>query len=236
MKTADLACPEILPIFPLTGVLLLPGSLLPLHIFEQRYKSLVSDALAGDRFLGMVQPLRPRADNRMDAATAAEPAVPLDPDVSRPELYSVGCAGAIEPVELLPDGRYLIFVRGVCRFRIRRELPHPAGYRRVEADYSDFLPDLETSEHTLDTRRLFDALRAFGESQRLELDLTRLAEMPAVAVLNSLAMALPFAPAEKQALLEAIDTSERHEMLISLLSMGLEPWAAGDAAVSAKPN
>lgn len=230
MKTADLACPEILPIFPLTGVLLLPGSLLPLHIFEQRYKNLVSDALAGERYLGMVQPLRPRTDNRTD------PAAPPDPDQPPPELYSVGCAGAIEPVELLPDGRYLIFVRGVCRFRIRRELPPVSGYRRVEADYSDFQPDLQTSESALDTRRLFEALRSFGESQRLELDLTRLAEMPALAVLNSLAMALPFAPAEKQALLEAGDTSERHEMLISLLSMGIEPWTTGEAAVCAKPN
>lgn len=230
MKPAELECPEILPIFPLTGVLLLPGSLLPLHIFEERYKNLVKDALEGERFLGMVQPLRPRPDNRGDS----EP-IPT-PEPQLPELYSVGCAGAIEPVELLPDGRYLIFVRGVCRFRVRRELPLEAGYRRVEADYSDFLSDLESREQTLDTHRLFDALRSFGESQRLELDLTRLAEMPPVAVLNSLAMALPFAPAEKQALLEASDTSERHEMLISLLAMGIEPWKTGETPVSAKPN
>jgi len=231
----DFEHPPILPVFPLTGVLLLPGTLLPLHIFEERYRNMVRDALAGDRCLGMAQPLEPRGDHRSDPEAPPGPANDL-PESDRPDLYAIGCAGVIEPVQELADGRYVIFVRGVSRFRIVSELPLKDGYRRVEADYSEFDTDPTSTSEELDTARLLEALQAFGKRRQLEFDLSRLAEMPGVAVLNSLAMALPFAAVEKQALLEATDAPTRQDMLITLLSMGIDPRGEGGEEAGLAPN
>jgi Lon protease-like protein len=151
---AELAAPTVLPIFPLTGSLLLPGSFLPLNIFEPRYRNMVADAMGGtglDReqkdprvgqdgqqpYIGMIQPVVPRPDNRGTMEDLLE----------NPELYKVGCAGRIERFEPQPDGRYHILLRGMCRFRVREELEldesrEGGGYRRVVADYSEFLADL----------------------------------------------------------------------------------------------
>lgn len=109
--------PEILPVFPLTGTLLLPGNFLPLNIFEQRYGNMVADAMAGERTIGMIQPLVPRPDNW------GMPEEVFD----QPELYAVGCAGRIERCEPQPDGRYLVLLKGVSRFRVREELPPLRG-------------------------------------------------------------------------------------------------------------
>ena len=105
--------PEIVPVFPLTGSLLLPGNLLPLNIFEPRYRNMVADALEGGQYIGMVQPLTPRQDNWVESAENGE-----DPD--NPEIYRIGCLGRIEECEPQDDGRYLIILRGVSRFHIRR--------------------------------------------------------------------------------------------------------------------
>src|SRR5262245_59168458 len=135
-ESATPDAPEVLPVFPLTGSLLLPGNFLPLNVFEVRYRNMVADALEGERFIGMIQPLVPSPDNW--------PA--LFPPTENPELYRVGCAGRIERCEPQADGRYLIVLRGVSRFRVRQELPLVRGYRRVLADYGDFASDpAETS-------------------------------------------------------------------------------------------
>src|SRR5262245_16545128 len=105
MVETPATAPQILPVFPLTGSLLLPGNLLPLNVFEPRYRNMVADALAGEKQIGMIQPLVPRQDNWVDAAQ--------QPD--SPELYTVGCLGQIEEHEQQPDGRYLLLLRGVCR-------------------------------------------------------------------------------------------------------------------------
>src|SRR5512135_1261304 len=123
--------PEIIPVFPLTGSLLLPGNLLPLNIFEPRYRNMVADALDGDQLIGMVQPLTPRQDNWVASAQQPE----------NPEIYAIGCLGRIEECEPQDDGRYLLVLRGVARFRVRQELPLKRGYRRVVADYSEFRRD-----------------------------------------------------------------------------------------------
>lgn len=205
--------PEIIPVFPLTGSLLLPGNLLPLNVFEPRYRNMVADALDGDQLIGMVQPLTPRQDNWVAAAQQPE----------NPEIYTIGCLGRIEEHEPQDDGRYLIVLRGVARFRVLRELPLQRGYRRVMADYSDFQRDFDELNVFLNPSQIMRALRAFGEKHDLELDYDLLASVPGISLLNGLSVALPFRPAEKQALLEAADPAVREELLLTLMGMGIEP-------------
>jgi Lon protease-like protein len=202
----------ILPVFPLTGSLLLPGNLLPLNVFEPRYRNMVADALEGERHIGMIQPLVPRQDNWVEAAQQED----------HPELYAVGCSGRIEQSELQPDGRYLILLRGVSRFRIQSELPLHRGYRRVMADDSEFAADRDELNVLLNPARLIRSLHAFGERHELQFDFDLLASVPGISLLNGLSVALPFRPAEKQALLEAADPAVREELLLTLMGMGIE--------------
>src|SRR5215831_831746 len=118
------ALPTIIPIFPLTGVLLLPRGRLPLNIFEPRYLAMTRDALAGERLIGMVQPSDPTASG------------------SNPPVYPTGCAGRITSFSETDDGRFLITLTGACRFRIREELPLLEGYRRVVPEWNGFARDL----------------------------------------------------------------------------------------------
>src|SRR5438046_1640480 len=124
--------PGILPIFPLTAVLLLPRGRLPLNIFEPRYLAMTRDALGGERLIGMVQPNEPAAGG------------PGIDDRMNPPVYPVGCAGRITQFSETDDGRYLLTLTGVCRFRIREELPLLSGYRRVVPDWRPFAHDRDT--------------------------------------------------------------------------------------------
>ena len=200
-------CPETLPVFPLTGALLLPDGRMPLHIFEPRYRNMVEDALDGDGFIGMIQPFKP---------------APQVDERDEPGLYEVGCAGVIERWEQSEDGRYVIILKGVARFRVRRELESVRGYRRVEADYSGFSIDLEESESEVAADQLIAALRDFGDAHQVPLELGKLDQLSGLSLLNSVAMSLPFQPAEKQALLEAPDVEKRLETLLALMNMGIE--------------
>jgi uncharacterized protein len=213
-----LTLPTVLPVFPLTGSLLLPGNLLPLNVFEPRYRNMVADVMEGERHIGMIQPLVPRQDNWVEAAEGSDD----------PELYSVGCVGRIDECEPQPDGRYLVLLRGVSRFHIRRELPVHRGYRRVQADYSGFQLDLGELQAEVNPVRLMRALRSFGETHSLEFDFELLGSVPGISLLNGLSVALPFRPAEKQALLEAAGPAEREEMLLALMGMGIEPLSTDE--------
>jgi Lon protease-like protein len=214
---SDPPASEVIPVFPLTGSLLLPGNFLPLNIFEPRYRNMVEDALGGPRLIGMIQPVVPRNDNRPDLT--------VDPD--HPDLYQVGCVGVIEESEPQDDGRYLILLKGLTRFRIEEELPLQRGYRQVRASYEEFREDLDEPRQELDPSRLLAALEAFAERQQLTFEMERLRLMPGVTLLNGLAVALPFPPGEKQALLEADSVQEREELLLSLMGMGLEGVTEG---------
>lgn len=200
----------VLPVFPLTGTLLLPGNFLPLNIFEKRYRNMVSDVLKGDRTIGMVQPRLPGPDNLGVA------------DEESPELYSVGCAGRIEECEPQQDGRYLIVLKGTCRFRIQTELETCRGYRRVVAGFDEFVTDFQEPTADPDREVLLSAIRRFSTDHGLEFDHELLASLPAVNLLHAVAAALPFAPEEKQALLEAPTPTERQEILLTLIGMGFE--------------
>ncbi len=216
VMTASRHLPEPLPIFPLTGTLLLPANWLPLNIFEPRYLAMVEDAMAGGKTIGMIQPLEPRQDN------APPYEVLLEEIEDHPRLYRVGCAGRIERYEPQPDGRFMILLRGVSRFRVESELPLHRGYRRVVPDFSGFARDEAEGSVLLDPRRLLSAVRAFAGRQGLEFDDEVLDALPGIALLNGLSVALPFRSGEKQALLEAETPAEREEMLLTLLGMGLD--------------
>ncbi|MEM1207437.1 MAG: LON peptidase substrate-binding domain-containing protein [Acidobacteriota bacterium] len=227
MTVTSTDLPSILPIFPLTGVLLLPGGKLPLYIFEPRYCSMVGDALADHRCIGIVQPFEPDpADGRGEGKGAGDGGEEQPGD--SPEVYPVGCVGRIEHFEQLPHGRFVLLLEGVGRFRARRELELLRGYRRVEADYGEFGVDAEDRRADLEAEPLLEALRSFGLNHRVTIELDQLEDISGLDLLNSVAMALPFAPAEKQALLEAADLKHRQELLLMLLDMGLELQSDGD--------
>ena len=202
--------PAVLPVFPLGGVILPPRGLLPLNIFEPRYLNMVDDAMAADRIIGMVQ-TRPGGD------------------AVRPKLMGVGGAGRITSFAEAPDGRYLITLTGLCRFRLGAELGLQTPYRQVRADFSPFENDLQEPEEAgIDRQPLMDALKRYLGGRELELDWSAALAAPTDALVNSLAMALPFDANEKQALIEAGDLRERLEVLTMLLFIG----GAGDEADS----
>ena len=215
MSDTPKTVPRILPVFPLTGALLLPGGRLPLHIFEPRYRNMVEDALAEEPYIGMIQPF---STESVTYHEGGDPNAELD----HPTLYSVGCAGYMEEWKRLPDGRFVILLHGERRFRVREELPILRGYRRVEADYEEFEADPKDSEKEIDSAPLLDQLRSFSESQGIQLDWDVVGELTGVTLLNSLAMGLPFPPEEKQALLEVPTVEQRVELLLTLFSMGLD--------------
>jgi uncharacterized protein len=208
------ALPDIIPIFPLPGVLLLPRGRLPLNIFEPRYLAMTSDALGGARLIGMIQPADPTVRER-------EPAV-----------YPTGCAGRISSFAETPDGRYLITLTGVSRFRIREELPLLRGYRRVVPDWSEFADDLESGPASgFDRERLMEALKGYFAQHQLKADWDAVRAAPGEELVTSLAMMCPFEPREKQALLEAIDLAARAELLTAIVEMAaLKPTQPGSGA------
>ena len=207
---ADL--PEVIAIFPLTGVLLLPGGRLPLNIFEPRYLAMTRDAIAGDRIIGMCQPLEP-----------------MDPS-QKPDIYDTGCAGRITAFSETDDGRYLITLAGLCRFDVVREQPLRDGYRQVVADYAPYAEDFEP-EHDmkLDRDRLIGLLKPYFASHEIEADWEAVENAGDQDLITSLAMMCPFAPPEKQALLQSPDMAERADMIIALMEMAVARRTGEDA-------
>jgi uncharacterized protein len=206
--------PAILPIFPLTGVLLLPRGQLPLNIFEPRYLAMTRDAMAGDRTIGMVQPSDPR-----------------QPLAGNPPVYQIGCAGLVTSFAETEDGRFLITLTGLCRFRIREELPLLHGYRRVVPDWTGFAADLAgEDEADIDRQRLLKSLRTYFDRHKISANWEALASVRGERLIASIAMACPFEPSEKQALLEAADLGARAGLLTAIVEMaGVSPLADGGA-------
>ena len=201
--------PRVVPIFPLPGVLLLPGGRLPLNIFEPRYLAMVRDALSGERTIGMIQP-------------CAEA-----PDVGAARVYETGCAGRVTAFSETGDGRYLITLTGVIRFDVARELPPIEGYRRVVADYGRFRGDLEEEASEIDRERFLETLGCYFEANGIEGDWTAIEEAGDAALVTSLAMICPFAASEKQALLEAMSLPERARTMTAIMEMAVhEPGGA----------
>ncbi len=206
------ALPDILAIFPLTGVLLLPRGRLPLNVFEPRYLAMIRDALGGERLIGMIQPNEPQRDN-------------IGEGTLNPPLYPIGCAGRLTQFSETDDGRFLITLTGVSRFRIREELPLLSGYRRVVPDWQPFAGDRQApGEPGFDRARLIRGLKGYFAQRQISADFEAIEKAPGEYLVTSLAMACPFAPSEKQALLEAADPDERARLLTTLVEMAaIEP-------------
>ena len=206
--------PEILPIFPLTGVLLLPRGRLPLNIFEPRYLAMFRDAMEGERLIGMVQP--------------------NDPPIREmnPEVYPTGCAGRITSFQETDDGRLLVSLTGVSRFRTREELPLLSGYRRVIPDWTDFAADRSPDEAGFDRARLTQGLRTFFTQRQVQADWSAIEQAPGEHLITSIAMMCPFAPSEKQALLEAKTLAQRAQLLTALIEMMVTAAAAPEGGAT----
>lgn len=207
LTLADL--PDILPVFPLSGVLLLPRANVPLNVFEPRYLAMVDAAMAGERVIGMIQP-------RLEKDSAA-----------RPELMDVGCIGRITSYSETDDGRYLITLSGIARFRITHEIEAGTPYRQIAADYASYLRDLTADEtDDLPRARLVSALKPYLGERKMKTDWDQIADAPAETLVNALSIICPFEPAEKQALLEVQDLRGRAETLIALLELANAAAAA----------
>ena len=213
-RIADL--PQMLPVFPLDGALVLPGGDLPLQIFEPRYLNMIDDVMAGDRVLGMIQT---RAGG----------------DRERPRLTAVGCAGRITSYAETSDGRYLITLTGVCRFEAGEELTFNTPYRQIRARYDRFEADLAEGETPLAPagarKRFAQALKRYLNRRELDIDWETAQTAPLEALVNSLSMGMPFEPAEKQALLEAPTLAGRFETLATLLEIDGEDGDDGGRAL-----
>ena len=187
-----------LSIFPLPGALLFPGMHLPLHIFEPRYRALVSDAMARDRRIGMIQP---------------RPVFTADPE--RPPLFDLGCVGRIAEVEAMDDGRYNLILEGVSLFRVVRELDVATVFRQVEAE---LLPRATDEPLSLARRASLETeSRSFADAQGYAVDWDQVGRLDDESLVNGIAQIAPFDAAAKQALLEATDLESRAELIIQLL-------------------
>jgi Lon protease-like protein len=205
------ALPGEFPVFPLAGALLLPGGRLPLNIFEPRYLALTEDALAAGRMFAMVQP----DTHRPETPTG-------------PAIYGVGCLGRIVSFSESEDGRYLIALLGLSRFRIAAELPMRRGYRRVRADFAPFAADRAPPPPQFDRDGLLSALKRYFSRHGIDANWDVITRMDDGELVTTLAMVCPFAAPEKEALLEAPTPSDRAAALFTLLQMDLHA-PGGDA-------
>lgn len=214
--------PAEIAVFPLPGALLLPRARLPLNIFEPRYLAMTADALGNGRVFGMIQP---------------QPGAARGP--CGPGLYTVGCLGRLSSFAETEDGRFLVTLTGVIRFRVAGELAMVRGYRRVRADYGPFRADLDLAEDgpAVDRTALTGALRPFFRARGIDVNWESVERTSDEMLVLTLCMVCPFEVAEKQALLEAETAAARAQMLIALLQMGAHGGAGGeDAAAGRRPS
>jgi len=206
LDLADL--PTSLALLPLSGALLLPAGNMPLNIFEPRYLSMLEDAIAGHRMIGMVQP-------RFDLADGEQ-------DEDHPQLCEVGCMGRITAHQESGDGRVMINLSGVARFRIREETKMVNGYRNATvAGFADDLAEDAEAAKAVDRDGLLRTFKQFLEANEMEADWDGVGEANTETLVNTLSMMSPYGPAEKQALLEAPDLKTRSETLVAITEIML---------------
>lgn len=188
-----------LAIFPLSGAILFPGLQLPLHIFEDRYRAMVSEVMARDRLIGMIQP-RPVTGRT----------------VGTPALFDVGCVGRIADVEAMDDGRYNLVLEGLTRFRVVRELDVTTPFRQVEAAFDPVSDECE-SLASIARADLERQARKFADAQGYAVDWTAVSQLDDETLVNGIAQIAPFDAAAKQALLEATSLADRAELTVQLM-------------------
>jgi uncharacterized protein len=196
--------PGSVPVFPLAAALLLPGGRMPLNIFEPRYLQMIDEVIAGKRLIGMIQP-------RLDGAQRED---------GEPRLCEVGCLGRLTSFAETGDGRYLISLQGVCRFRVAEELAVKTPFRQCRIlPFAGDLKDDQAAE--INRGALLKAFRAYLEANDLEADWDSVSRAENATLVNALSMMSPYGAAEKQALLEAPDLKTRAETLIAITEMAL---------------
>ena len=201
MKIEDL--PNKLPVFPLSNFIIFPKTTVPLNIFEPRYIQMIDDAMKGDRIIGIIQPKK-------------------SGDLKKPNLYDVGCAGKITSFNETEDGRYLIILNGVCRFKIISEEKHDKLYRICKIDFADYLDDFNKKVEDInfnDLKYIFNELKTFFKKQGYLINLEDLKKNNLDQTINALSMASPFSLEEKQILLETKNLKIRKEKLEEILKI-----------------
>jgi Lon protease-like protein len=203
--------PQRIPVFPLSGALLLPRADLPLNIFEPRYLAMIENALSTDKLIGMIQP-KPDQDN-----------------AEKPVLQKVGCVGRITSYAETPDDRILVTLTGVSRFEVVQELDVVTPYRQVIASYHPFAVDLVSGTGAGDVNRpaLLKAFRDYLEANNMNADWGQVDQAPTEVLVNTLSLLAPYPPEEKQALLEAPDLKTRADVLVALTEVALSAKSPG---------
>jgi uncharacterized protein len=207
-SAADL--PKTIPVFPLSGSLLLPRTDLPLNIFEPRYLMMMEEAMAGNRIIGIIQPQ-------------------IGDEGEKPELEKVGCAGRITSYSETDDGRLLITITGVSRFEVKKEMSSKTPYRLAAVSYAPFAIDFvnETGSRSVDRDQLITAFRQYLEANNMSADWNEVQSISTEVLVNTLSLLAPYPPREKQALLEAPDLKSRADVLVALTEMALAKSGSG---------
>ncbi|MBF0288823.1 MAG: LON peptidase substrate-binding domain-containing protein [SAR324 cluster bacterium] len=201
--------PTIIPVFPLYGTILLPGCILPLNIFEPRYRQMIKDHRESENaYIGMIQPK----------------------DANTEELYKIGCIGQLEQCKQLPNGNYMIRLEGSIRFQVEKEIPTDKLYRETLVRYTDFQHDTKEKNAVLEKGPLYDAFQYYLEKRNVTMIWDKIKMIPLHHLVNILSMNLEFTSSEKQTLLESYDISTRWQDLISLLQMVSMPHTMGKNA------
>ena len=203
--------PDEIGLFPLEGVLLLPNGYLPLNVFEPRYLELVEDAIKGNRLIGIIQP-EPESNN-----------------AEKPELYKTGCIGRITSFAETGDGRLMIGLQGVCRFKLQKEITSDKPYRiaKISVDESDLVEQPDAGDK-INREELLDTFEKFLDAHEMEADWDSIMQAPTESLVNALAIMAPFGTAEKQALLEAPDIVARAATLVALTERSLMEHSGDD--------
>jgi len=213
---ADL--PQHIPMFPLRRAILLPRAGLPLNVFEPRYLAMLEDVMSGPRVLGIVQPTSSDGEESPMGKTA--------------ELRRVGCVGRVTAYQELDDGRLAIVLTGIARCTLLSEVATPKPYRTFSVGFERFLADFiaGSGEDDVDRQHLLTALKTYLEARHQRADWSAISKAATEALVNMLAIASPYGPDEKQALLEAPTLKARAEMLIALAEMEIAAGAGGSGS------
>ncbi len=201
--------PGVIPVFPLSGALLLPRGQMPLNVFEQRYIEMIDHAMRTERLIGMIQPNPDKGD--------------IGP------LFAVGCAGRVTQLSETGDGRYLLTLTGIARFRTLRDVTQDTPFLQFKVDWTPFGDDYTArfGEDAVDRKSVLKALKDFSEANDVPVDWSSVKDAPNEALVNALSMMCPYGVREKQALLEAADLKARGDMLVAITEMELAKAAGG---------
>jgi Lon protease-like protein len=204
-----------IPVFPLEGALLLPSGLLPLNIFEQKYISMVNAALESDRLIGMIQPDQSARQAGQEGA-----------------IQSIGCVGRITQFSETEDGRYLIMLKGLMRYKVVEEIKTKCPYRIIKVDYADYVDDLVEDCDTIEIDResFLPKLNDYLNAYHIDTDWEIIEQTPCETLLTTLPMVCPFDSQEKQLLLEASDLEKRFEILQTLIEIALKSGSSVQSA------